>query len=104
MAKDAAYSLNSCRTALVSLSLEAGRIEFMRGTNNGCPAGLGQTFIEPIRLTSDGPPVFLANVVVNLNGGAATIQSVAAVSLRPGNPVVFAGIHVVVVGLEACSL
>src|SRR5437868_13826946 len=60
--------------------------------------------MNSFRLSSDVPPILIANIFINLNGCAATIQSIATSALRPGNPIILACLHAVVVGLETCSL
>src|SRR5512133_811998 len=60
--------------------------------------------MNPLRLSSDDSPILLANVFINHNWCAATIQRIAPSALRAGNPIILAGVHVVVVRLETCSL
>src|SRR6185503_298427 len=49
-------------------------------------------------------PVLLANVFINLDGCAATVQRIATSALGAGNPIILSRLHAVVVGLEARPL
>jgi hypothetical protein len=64
----------------------------------------GQTFMNSIWLASNVSPILLANVFIDLNGGAATIQRIASSALRAGDPIVLACHRAVVVGLKTCAL
>src|SRR2546423_9383678 len=55
------------------------------------------------RLSSDSPPRFPANVLVNLDGWCP-IQCIATSALRAGNPIILACLYTVIIGLEAGSL
>jgi len=55
----------------------------------------GQPLTASLWLMSDISPVLIANIVVDLDRRAATVQSIAAVALRAGNSVVVMGVHVV---------
>jgi hypothetical protein len=66
--------------------------------------GLGQPFAASVGLSPNVSPIFLANVFVNFDGCAATIKCIATVALRAGNPIVLAGIHVVIIRFEPCAL
>jgi hypothetical protein len=60
--------------------------------------------MNSLRLLSDVSPILIANVDIDLNWCAATIQRIATSALRARNPIILACLHAVVVGLEACAL
>jgi hypothetical protein len=66
--------------------------------------GLSLGFMNPLGLSSDVSPILIANVVINLNGCAATIQCIATSALRARNPIILACLDAAVVGLETCAL
>jgi len=59
--------------------------------------------MNSLRLSSDVFPILLANVLINLDGRAPTIQRIATSPLRAGNPIILARLDAVVVGLETCT-
>src|SRR5205085_406843 len=69
-----------------------------------CSDLLGHGFINSLRLSSDVPPIPLANILINLHRQDRAIHAVSASPLRSGNPIIVACLHAIVVRLEAPSL
>src|SRR6185437_14833758 len=67
-------------------------------------ASLRHPFLNSLGLSSDLSPVFFPHVFVYLDRRAADIQCVSASALRAGNPIILAGLHTIVVGLETRAL
>lgn len=65
---------------------------------------LSHAVVHLERPSADVAPVLFPNILVNLNGGAVTIQRVTTGSLWPRNPVALSSIEVVIVGLETRPL
>src|ERR1041385_4186963 len=59
--------------------------------------------MNSLRLSSNVSPILLANIPINLNRCAATIQRIATFALRARNPIILACLHAVVIGLKACA-
>src|SRR5215472_6857576 len=49
-------------------------------------------------------PVFCTHIIVNFSGAVRGVQGIIAVFSRTGNPVFLISLHIVVVGLESCTL
>jgi len=56
-----------------------------------------------IRKIPNPTPIFFANILVDLDGRRGAIHPITALTFAPGNPVLFAGRLIHVIGLESTA-